>query len=342
MKSLLAIALGLSLVGACSTSGLDGGDDGGGTGDDVGTTENPQPLKSGPYAIVNRVDFTVEAVLPAQIEAVVATLREMSTNPAHALVDLADKAGVPAVGTLYGLLPGVLTDKLEGWINGEIAQVKIGGHPVTAYFGDLAKLADTALSHFAVDSSLTLGADGRVTHVLTALDLTPSGLDFKLPIGGLAADILTQHPSFTIGAGGALTLGDQRFGLEYGEYAWQGMNAISTALFGHDIRTTLGAAIDCAGIGQKIADKCVLGVCVGHAELVTQICEGGLDAAVDAVHDKLDGYNLTALHFAAGVAALVDDDGDGVGDRIVGGTWEAELNLGLGLRHAPATFTGSR
>jgi len=337
MKRILA----LSLLAACSTS-TTGDDTTGGPGDVVGTQQDPVAAKSGPYAMVNRIDFTVEAILPGQIEAVVASLREMSTNPAHALVDLADQAGVPAVGTLYGLLPGVLTDKLEGWINAEIAKVMIGGHPVTDYCGDIAALADTALSHFAADSSLTLADDGSVTHVITALDLTPSGLDFKLPIGGLAADILTQHPTLTVGAAGALQLGDQRFGLEYGEYAWQGVNAISTQLFGHDVRTTLGDAIDCPSIAQKVASKCVLGVCVGHADLLTSICVGGLDAAVNAVHDKLDAYNITALHFAAGSATLADDDGDGVGDRITGGTWDAEMNLGLGLRHTPATFTGTR
>ena len=86
----------------------------------------------------------------------------------------------------------------------------------------------------------------------------------------------------------------------------------------------------------------MLGVCVGHADLVTSICEGGLDAVVDAVHDQLDSYNITALHFASGGATLVDDDGDGIGDRIAGGTWDAEMNLGLGLRYTPATFTGTR
>jgi hypothetical protein len=38
----------------------------------------------------------------------------------------------------------------------------------------------------------------------------------------------------------------------------------------------------------------------------------------------------------------VDDDGDGVADRIVDGAWDAQMNLGLGLRHAPATFTATR
>ncbi len=51
---------------------------------------------------------------------------------------------------------------------------------------------------------------------------------------------------------------------------------------------------------------------------------------------------LAALHLIAGTGRLVDEDGDGVGDKLVDGNWDAELNLGLGLRHAPATFEGER
>jgi len=51
---------------------------------------------------------------------------------------------------------------------------------------------------------------------------------------------------------------------------------------------------------------------------------------------------LEALQLAAGTGHLVDDDGDGLGDKISDGTWDAKLNIGLGLRHAPATFAGTR
>jgi hypothetical protein len=69
---------------------------------------------------------------------------------------------------------------------------------------------------------------------------------------------------------------------------------------------------------------------------------GGLDAIVTFAHDRMAVMRLEALHLASGQATLVDDDGVGVGDRITGGTWQAELNLGLGLRHTPASFIGGR
>jgi hypothetical protein len=249
---------------------------------------------------------------------------------------------VVAVTILRAALPDYLEDKLEGWINNEITKLKIAGKPITEYAGEIAMLAEIALTQFAVDSELAIDGTGAATHRLTGLDLRPAGIDFRLPIGGLAGDLLTQTPDLSVAERGALALGDQHFGLQYGEYAWQGIEAASNLAFGGGVRATLGNVIDCAAIAHTVATKCVLGVCVGHETELREICTGGLDAVVDFAHDKLAAMRLDVLHFAQGSARLVDDDGDGVGDRIADGVWQAELNLGLGLRHAPATFTGTR
>ena len=336
---LLAAAL---LLAACGTSGSGTTDP---YGPGVGDPNNPVPqqgVDQGPYQVTTSVDLTVEAVLPPQAELVVQTLRDFSDNPAHTLITLAGQEGVPEVETLYDALPSVLTDKLEGWINGEIEQVQIDGQPITVWAGNFAGLADTAFSQFSVDS--TLDVEGETsTHTLTMLDFTPTGvLNVKIPITGLASDILTQHPSVSVSEGGALTLGDQAFGLLLGEYAWDAVNAACTAEFGGDIRTVLGNAVNCAGIASTVANKCVLGVCVGHEQDLDAICEGGLDAVVNEMHDRFAQINLEALHYASGTARMIDDDGDGVADRITDGTWDAQLNLGLGLRHTPATFTATR
>ena len=328
----------LAIVGCGTTSPGDPY----GTG--LGDPENPVPQQSseGSYAIANRVDFTVEAILPAQLAFTVETLRAFSHNPASALFDLAEAKGVPAVGLIRAALPGVLEDKLEGWINDFVDKPKIHGKTIRAYAGEIADLAEFALTEFQIDSEMTIdGLD--VSHTFTALDLSPTGiLDVRIPIGGLAADLLTQHPTLTVAEGGAIAFGDQHFGLQYGEYAWQGVQAASTALFGGDIRTVLGAAVDCAGLASSIADKCVLGACVGHEADLRSICTGGLDALVDVAHARFAERRLDAFQFASGTARLVDDDGDGIGDRIVDGQWDAKMNLGQGLRHAPATFEGHR
>jgi len=337
MKRLLALVL----LAACGTT--PGSGTGTGSGDDLGTPENPVPQQGdeGPYQLASNVDLTVEAILPAQAEAVVEQLRDFSTNPAHALITLADASGVPAVGTLYGALPGILKDKLEGWINGEIDKVQIAGHPVTDYAGEIAALADTALTTFGLASELTVDGD-HATHTLTAIDFNPAGFDVHVSLAAVPGDLLTQTPTITVGAAGAMTLGDQHFGLAYGEYAWRGINLAVKATTGADIRTTLGNAVNCPHLASVIANKCVLGVCVGHEAELTSICEGGLDALVNTVHDRLAAMRFDVFHFASGAGHMVDDDQDGIADRIETGTWDAELNLGMGLRHTPAAFTGTR
>ena len=42
--------------------------------------------------------------------------------------------------------------------------------------------------------------------------------------------------------------------------------------------------------------------------------------------------------FAHGRARLVDDNGDGIADRILDGSWDAQTDVGLGLEAATATF----
>lgn len=313
-------------------------------GEGYGTPENPVPAQAaskGPYMVDTTMQFTVEQLLPGRIAAIVEAMRTFETDPAKALLDLAEAQGVPAVGTIRDALPGFLEDRLGGWINDEIQRFEVGGRPITAYVGDVAELAEYSLTQFEIESQMAIDLY-ETTHTLTALDLTPTGFDIRIPIEGLAADILTQHPTIALGEGGNITFSDQTFGLQYGTYAWTGLNAISTHVFGQDIRATLGKAVNCDSLAEKIADKCALGACVGHETEIRAICNGGLDGLVNFTKGKFTALDINAFQFAAGQARLVDVDADGIGDRIEGGVWDAKMNIGMGLRHAPATFIGTR
>lgn len=329
----MRIAISLLLAAGCATNP---------TVDEpvLGTPENPLPSEAGPYAVRTTVDVTVEAVLPPQIALVVETLRLFETNPAGALISIADQAGVPAVGALDSL-PSVIKSRLESFLNDEINKLNVNGKPITEYAGDIAGYAELALTQFALDSELDMMGD-RAKHRLTALDLEPAGLDVRVQFGGHAGDVLTQEPTTIVTAGGRVAFGDQRFGLDYGEYAWQGIEGASMQQFGGTVRDTLGNAVNCPALAAKVASKCVLGVCVGHEPELREVCEGGLDALVNKVHERISAMRLEALHFASGDAHLVDADSDGVADTITDGTWTAELDVGFGLRHAPATFEGTR
>jgi hypothetical protein len=324
MKILLAFSL---LAGCALPQTSDGGD-----GDDDTTAI----VASGAYQVRSTIDVTAEAVLPAPAEELVVTLRDFSVHPGHTLIDLADQAGVPAVSELRALLPDVLESRLDGWLDDEIAKLRIDGVPVTQLAGQAAALAETALTRFELDSELQLDGD-HATHRLTAIDLVPAGLATRL---ALEVEISAEAPMTS--RAGQLSIGDHRFGLAYGDYLWRAVDAEIAARFGGGIRATLGRAVDCPRLAQTIANKCVLGVCVGHATQLDELCERGLDEVVGIAQDNIAELRFDVLHFQAGSARLVDSSGDGVADALANGVWTAEINAGFGLRHAPATFAATR
>lgn len=308
------------------------GSAGGGGGGGSHTTPT-YPVAGGTYQVDSRIDITVEALLPEPVENIVVTARDFSVNPAETLFDLAEDAGVPAVGTLRDLLPDYLENKVEGWMNDEIAKLTIAGVPVTQVAAGFVALAETSLTNVSLKSEIVVSG-GSATQTLTVLDLSPTGLDKQFDLGALPGDVTTQTTTAT-SQQGTLTMGEQTFGLAYGEYAWRAIESACTAEYGQGVRATLGLAVDCPSLAGRIANKCVWGVCVGHAAELTSICERGLDEVVERVHAKFSAMTFDAIHYTAGTATITQTG-------LTGGVWTAEINAGLGLRPVPATFTATK
>lgn len=300
-------------------------------------TTPPSPIALGTYHVHSNIDLTVEALLPEPAADTVVTLRSFSTDPGATLLDLAADAGVPAVQEIRDALPSYVESELEGWIDGEIAKLTIDGTPITQVAGDIAALAETALTQFSLDSELSV-AGAAAQHDLAMLDLRPAGFDVTFSLDDLPAEIVSATTTCS-SSRTTFSIGDHGYSLPYGEYVWRAMNATMVAQHGVDLRGALGAAVDCPSLAQRIAAKCVWSYCVGHEAALTEICEAGLDEVVDRAHAKLAEMKFDAIHFAAGSATLVDTNGDHVAERLDAGVWTAEINAGLGLRHVPATFT---
>ena len=327
----MRIFVTFSLLAGCALPATPESDD----GQDV--PQEPRAIvAAGTYEVRSKIDVTIEAVLPAPAEELVVTLRDFSVRPSHTLIDLADQAGVPAVSELRAALPDILESRLEGWLDDEITKARIDGVPVTQLAADAATLAQSALTRFELDSDLQVDQE-RATHRLTAIDFAPAGLDARL-----ALDVEISAAATATSHAGALVIGDHSFGLAYGEYVWRASDAAIAQKFGSGLRATLGSAVDCARVAQTIANKCALGVCVGHADLLDELCEDGLDEVVRIAHDNIAELRFDALHFAAGSARLVDTSGDGIADALADGLWTAEINAGSGLRSVPASFTATR
>jgi hypothetical protein len=307
-------------------------------GEGLGTPENPVPDDDFSYAVASKIDFTVNGVVPQQVTDASAVLRAFSQNPANTLLARADQT---AVQQLKASLPSTLVSSLEGWINTEIDKARIGTKTMRQYASELATITEGTLTRFTVESTLTM-TPAKATHQLADLNFKPSSFDIVVLIGGMADDKLVQYPTLTVGAGGALTLGDQHFGLAFGHHAWSGIELASSHIFGAGVQATFVTGTNCATLARNVATRCLSTSCVGHESQLKAICDGGTAGIADQLRTRVAAVDLDVFRFISGTARLIDDNGDGLADRIVEGSWDAEINLGLGLRKAPATFAATR
>lgn len=323
MKPLLLAAL--ATLAACATEEpVDAAWD-----DTLGTPNSPVP-EDDSYAVVTRLQI---GFAPSQLDGALADVRAFAQNPARALLA---QGGAP-VQALLGVLPMALKDRLEAWLNTELDKAKISGKTLRQFAGDVATITETVLTQFTIESSLTITPAG-VTHTLTGLNFRPLGVDIIVPVGGLKADTLMQNTTGTVAEYGALTLGEQRFSLAFGAHAWQGINLATESLFGGDLGAALVGGLDCRTVAQTVASKCYSGVCVGHTTELQAICEAGIDSLVDKLAARVPGFKLDAFSFTHGTGRLVDDNRNGVAERITDGAWDVRVDTGTGVRTIPGTF----
>lgn len=344
----LTLALFLAVIAGC---------------DDGNTAPRTEPVPAdlqvaGTYQLSSRVAVPPTVLASQTVVDYLALLRQLRTDPAAAFFTLLDEAGVPMASELLAVLPSVLEDALKGAINDYVGGQTSGA--AGAEIDRILALSEAAFAHFTLQSGLDIPAGAelaatRGTHTVQGLTLdVPGGIPVTVPSSVLAAlstlpVVLAAAPTVAVtgpatGTGDAsLTVGDHFFGLAYGEIVFAVLDGYGT---GQSIRSRLGSAFNCSGMGNWVAKRCVLGVCVGHASDVTLLCENALDLAVDKLHAQLAGMNFEAIRFAAGHGTLWDqvaaEAKNGVAERVDGGIWQASIDIGTGPRDCKATFTGRR
>jgi hypothetical protein len=305
----------------------------------------------GSYEIVSTYDLTVGAVLPEGVASYTAPLVDLRRDPASTLFLLLDQAGVPLAHDLSDALPDAVAGQLKGWMNAFFAADTYGGSSVGTQLDALTQVIETVLTRPDVASRLTLpplDAAGvtRATHALEELRyrLYDGALSITVPIvappAGAAA-LLVRETSLDARVTVArndedarLYTRDHSFGIPYGTFALDAIEQAAQQRYGTDLRGLLGLLIDCDGMAASVANRCVLGVCVGHRDTLRAICDQGLNL----VEDDLRG-RISALHFDALRLQSVRDDRI---DGIATGKWAAQIDFGMGARDVHATFVGTR
>ncbi len=309
----------------------------------------PAPLTTdGTYQLVSTLDVEAQALLPGTAYEAVQILEGLRDRPAQTMFDLAEAAGVPYVADLRAALPSALESRLYGWIDGYVQGVTTGDGTIAQVIDTVVGVCHADVAHVELGSTLAIAlatGDGVATHRLDTVTLEVQGrlLSYDVaPLAAIGAEL--QVPvTASVGAAGELTIGGHGFGLPYGKIAWRAIEDQVMATYGRDLRTLLGDQVNCAAMAASVASNCVLSVCVGHATELDAICEAGLDRAVLEVRNRVEAATVEPIALDGGTATLVDGDfSDHVASAVDAGVWSARLDIGNGLRSAPATFTGAR
>lgn len=323
---------------------------------DPGNPPDPEPVSwtaelAGTYELENHFDLTAAAVLPETLYTSVNVLAGLRDDPAGTLFTLLEDANAPVLSDLLAVLPSALEDRLQGWINSYITSSIYQNTSVTTAMDTILVAAQTVLTQFDVVTELDVPdteTSEQALHRLRALRLHMDGHTFEIALEPIASIPLFvgEAPaavSVTAHADGRteLALGTHAFGVPYGAYAYDALEYVVTRRYGADIRTTLGAMVNCPGMAAHVANQCVLGVCVGHEQALRDLCEQGLDLAVDELRTRMHAVRFDAMQFASGQAAMVKDPATSE-LSIRDGQWQAAIDIGMGLRSLPATFTGTR
>jgi hypothetical protein len=303
------------------------------------------PLEvAGTYQLSSTVVVEAQQLMPASAYEAVQILEGLRDRPAQTMFDLAEAAGVPLVGTLRDALPSALESRLYGWIDGYVQGVTTGDGTLATAIDTVVGVAHADIAHVELDSTLTVAA-ASATHRLDTVTLEVQGraLSYDVaPLAGVGVELEATVAS-SVSDTGVLAVGAHGFGLPYGKIAWRALEDQVVNRYGADLRTLLGRQVDCAGMATYVANRCVLGVCVGHRTELEAICNAGLDRVVAEVRGRFEAATVEPIALDAGLATMYDGaDHDNVCSKIDGGTWDARLDLGQGSRPAPATFTGVR
>jgi hypothetical protein len=218
---------------------------------------------------------------------------------------------------------------------------------------ELDELIRSVLLAWDLRSELDLPAGAPGTHTPTAL-VFGTGEPIVVPVDATAAVTrasgVTGLVTWPDGIDGAprATIGDHFMGVPFGHYALVAVEAALAARYGAaDVRGALGTFVDCPGMAESVASRCIGFVCVGNEATLEAVCQGGLDALAEKIEEKVLSLNYEAIRFESGTAAaqgvVVDAlSGTATAEQLTGGVWTASVDLGNEPEPADATFTAAR
>src|SRR5512138_3461410 len=82
---------------------------------------------TGTFAVTSRFEVPATVAAPGPLGDALRLVHGLAVDPGTALLDLAEDAGVPALGELRLVLPDALESELAGWMNGYLETAAVDG-----------------------------------------------------------------------------------------------------------------------------------------------------------------------------------------------------------------------
>jgi hypothetical protein len=336
------LALGTTAAGcATDSNGGDGGGGGGGSGS--GSDDTPKAMDAtGKYSLQS--SFDIASNMPGTVGTVVNTFIAATDDPDDPTKWIVDQviAQMPS-GTLKSLLQGA-APFVTGYLNDRLlsiapdfvtTMVQLGND-----FGDMAKhfginetydVTKAGTDYTAVDTAV--GAHFKIDNVETDVAFA----DYQVP------NVVVNNVAVTLDLTGKIGIADHKLPLSYGKILRVGLDAVIIPALdanAHNLGQLLADKVDCAAVGQAIADA----IGFGGAGTFSTACSAGLQLGANQIYQRIGDIDASALEFGlSGTAKGVDSNHDSKLDTIQTGAWAGTLSYaGTPAPLAAATFHGSR
>ncbi|HEY0252758.1 MAG TPA: hypothetical protein VGC41_14585 [Kofleriaceae bacterium] len=287
----------------------------------------------GSYDVVGQIDLKT---LPPPAEDVLTELRAATNDPDDPARYLVDRMISAMPDGLWKGLASGLASYVAPLLELEIDKFAPRFAPGIK---QLVAGLDAIAHHVTTRERITIAADGSATRALVGLMLANTSVDFAA--GGVADQLALSHAQ--IDAEGTLVIASHQMALPYGEMLRLGLDRAVIPpidLDAGNLADALRDLVDCKTLGAEFADK----ASIGSAGVYETACNVAMVALADQVYDHLAAIDANQFAFDVnGTATGIDQNGDGLMDRIESGVWAGSTSYAnvrgpIGL----ATFSGER
>ncbi len=336
------------------------------------TTPDPEALlytvdslvTRGTYRITTQVPVNALLLAPAQVADFIRLIKGLRDEPAKTFFSVLDAAGLKHVDDLYAVLPSILQDEVDDAINDYLNGKRKNDTAFARSEDELIANAEKAFTHFQIITDLNINPEDSVpmrhrfrglgyTFTVKGKSLSFEAIDnpfLNLSAGLVVSDVPVQatYSPQTKGHATLLTLKDHAFGMPFGRFMWDALEALHDSTTGRTLREELAMQVNCDALGSSVANTCVGFVCIGNKAKVRVLCEDALDQILKQSREKFVSMGFEAMTFHEGEVQLArlitasphPDLGLKHATHLRHGLWDLDLDYGSKPRKTVSTFTG--